>query len=53
MKEDDWSEELNDLNAGKDGFTSRMEIICVHWAGERNCRERLESLNEQIMKTIY
>lgn len=53
MKEDDQSEELKYLNAGKDGFTLRMEIICVHWVGERNCRKGLESLNEQIMKAIY
>lgn len=53
MKEDDWPKELNDLNAGKNGFTLRMEIICVHWAGGRKCRKGLESLREQIMKAIY
>lgn len=53
VKEDDWPKELNDLNAGKNGFTLRMEIICVHWAGGRNCKKGLESLSEQIMKAIY
>lgn len=52
MKEDDWSEELNHFNEEKDGFPLRMEITCVHWAGERNCRKGLESLHEQIMKAI-
>lgn len=47
MKEDDWSEELNNLNAAKDGFTLRREIICVHWEGERNCRKGLESLKSK------
>lgn len=46
MNEDDWPEELNDLNAGKDGFTLRMEIICACWTGGRNCRKEVESLNE-------
>lgn len=46
VNEDDWPEELNDLNAGKDGFTLRMEIICACWTGGRNCRKELESLNE-------
>lgn len=46
VSEGDWPEELNDLNAGKDGFTLRMEIIYACWAEGRNCRKGLESLNE-------
>lgn len=42
VNEDDWREELNDLNAGKDGFTLRIEIIYACQAGRRNCKKGLE-----------
>lgn len=43
VNEDDWPEDPNDLNAGKDRFTLRIEIIYACWAGGRNCRKGLVS----------